>query len=152
MITVCLGLTVDQPDEQAYVRSSNTEDVEMRDAEDDSDDEEAVEDQLSESNAVVLRESTDRCTIAEEEESEDEEDELEHDEDELPDLPAGRNEQLTVGYKGDRSFVVRGNNIGVFSHSGDSEVKFVGTIKQVATPKGKTFKPGQVSNVYLMCP
>lgn len=64
-------------------------------------------------------------------------------------MAPGRNEQLTVGYKGDRSFVVRGSTIGVFSHAGQSEVKYVGSIKQVATPKGKAFKPSQVSSTQV---
>ena len=81
----------------------------------------------------------------EEEESEEEEDELR--EMERPQLPPGKNEMLTVGYKGDRSFVVRGNNIGVFSHKGTGEVGYVGTIKNVATPKGKNFKPTEVSTI-----
>jgi VID27 C-terminal WD40-like domain len=55
-----------------------------------------------------------------------------------------RNSQLTVGYKGDRSYVVRGNNIGVFSHSAGSNVKYYATISNIATPKGKEFKPKNV--------
>jgi VID27 C-terminal WD40-like domain len=55
-----------------------------------------------------------------------------------------RNSQLTVGYKGDRSYVVRGNNIGVFDHSAGSNVKYYATISKIATPKGKEFKPKSV--------
>lgn len=55
-----------------------------------------------------------------------------------------RNSQLTVGYKGDRSYVVRGNNIGVFNHSNDHNVKYYATISHIATPKGKEFKPKHV--------
>src|SRR5712671_331671 len=53
-------------------------------------------------------------------------DEDEDDEDEeaggstLPSGPKeGRNSQLSVGYKGDRSYVVRGDKIGVFRHKPD---------------------------------
>ena len=48
---------------------------------------------------------------------------------------------LTVGYKGDRSYVVHGNNIGVFNHTSDNSVKYYVTIGNIATPKGKKFKP-----------
>jgi hypothetical protein len=59
-----------------------------------------------------------------------------------------RNSQLTVGYKGDRSYVVRGNNIGVFNHSAGSNVKYYATISKIATPKGKEFKPKNVRTPY----
>lgn len=60
-------------------------------------------------------------------------------------LPRGdHNSQLTVGYKGDRSYVVRGNNIGVFNHAAGSNVKYYATISKIATPKGKEFKPAHV--------
>lgn len=63
----------------------------------------------------------------------------------VPPLPEGdRNSQLAVGYKGDRSYVVRGSNIGVFRHSGDNEVKYYVTISKIATPKGIEFKPDHV--------
>lgn len=54
-----------------------------------------------------------------------------------------RNSQLTVGYKGDRSYVIRGNKIGVFSHT-DEDVKYHATIGNIATPKGKIFEPSRV--------
>lgn len=64
----------------------------------------------------------------------------------MPDglVQGDRNSQLTVGYKGDRSYVVRGNNIGVFNHSPGSNVKYYATISKIATPKGKEFKPKNV--------
>ncbi|KAI0081752.1 VID27-domain-containing protein [Panus rudis PR-1116 ss-1] len=113
-------------EEQTYVLSSVTEDVEMQDVEDDEDEEDAVESELDK----------------EEDESETEDEPFE-DEDGLEKLPAGRNSQLTVGYKGDRSYVVRENNIGVFSHTGEN-VKYHATISKLTTPKGKEFKPKQV--------
>lgn len=70
---------------------------------------------------------------------------MQEDEEGLPAaLKGDRNSQLTVGYKGDRSYVVRGNNIGVFNHSADSGVKYYATISKIATPKGKGFKPQHV--------
>ncbi len=64
-------------------------------------------------------------------------------------LSGDRNSQLMVGYKGDRSYVVRGNNIGVFNqNSNDHSVKYYATIANVATPKGKSFKPKHVGSPY----
>lgn len=51
------------------------------------------------------------------------------------------NSQLAVGYKQDRSFVVRGSKIGVFKHTPDNELEFSTTINKVQTPKGKLFQP-----------
>ncbi|EKM59236.1 uncharacterized protein PHACADRAFT_136651 [Phanerochaete carnosa HHB-10118-sp] len=116
-------------DEQAYVMSATQdEDVVMQDVEDDSDDEGDVVDELGK----------------ESDESEPEEDE-DQQEDEENQLPAGdKNSQLTVGYRGDRSYVVRGNNIGVFSHTGD-QVKYYSTISKIAAPKGsKAINPAQI--------
>ncbi|KAF8655245.1 hypothetical protein AX16_003149 [Volvariella volvacea WC 439] len=114
-----------KPDEQNYVMSS-TEDVEMQDIEDEEEDEEVFSELDPEAEA-----------------SESEEDEEE--DDELPALSSTeRNSQLTVGYRGDRSYVVRGSNIGVFNHSADSGVKYYATISKLSTQKGKEFKPKHV--------
>ncbi|KAF8558941.1 VID27-domain-containing protein [Imleria badia] len=115
-----------KPDEQAYVMSSNFEDVEMHDPADEEGDEEEV---LSE--------------LDPDEEPSDEEEE-EEDTYSIPRVSGERNSMLTVGYKGDRSYVVRGNNIGVFSHTGDNQVKYFATISKVSTTKGKEFKPREV--------
>lgn len=115
-------------DEQAYVLSSNTEDIEMQDVEDEEDEEDDVENELDKSD-----------------DEEEPEEEYPEDEDAPPPLAKGeRNSQLTVGYKGDRSYVVRGNSIGVFRHTGDNEVKYHATIGKLATPKGKEFNPKHV--------
>jgi hypothetical protein len=81
-----------------------------------------------------------------ESDSEGEEADEDQNEDGLPPALAHgeRNSQLTVGYKGDRSYVVRGNNIGVFNHSSDNQVKYYATISKITTPKGKEFKPKEV--------
>lgn len=55
-----------------------------------------------------------------------------------------QNSQLAVGYKHDRSFVVRGNKIGVFKHTSDNELEFATSINKVQTPKGKIFEPKKV--------
>jgi len=68
-------------------------------------------------------------------------------EEELSEEPANgdKNSQLAVGFKGDRSYVVRGNNIGVFRHLGDQgRVEYCATIKNIANTKGKKFNPKKV--------
>lgn len=78
--------------------------------------------------------------------SEEEDEGQEEGDDELPEGLANgdKNSQLAVGFKGDRSYVVRGNNIGVFRHSGDQDVKYYATIGNIANPKGVKFNPKKV--------
>jgi hypothetical protein len=54
------------------------------------------------------------------------------------------NSQLAVGYKHDRSFVVRGSKIGVFKHTPKNNLEFSTNISKVETPKGKLFSPKKV--------
>ncbi|KAK5995548.1 Vacuolar import and degradation protein 27 [Cladobotryum mycophilum] len=54
------------------------------------------------------------------------------------------NSQLAVGYKHDRSFVVRGSKIGVFSHTPDNRLKFSTNISKVTAPNGKLLNPKKV--------
>ena len=54
------------------------------------------------------------------------------------------NSQLAVGAKVDRSFVVRGDKIGVFKHTNDNKLEFNTSINKVMTPKGKIFAPKKV--------
>ena len=116
-------------DEQRYI-GSQYEDVEMED--------------------VEGREAGD----SEEEEVEDEsdvgtssydEDESESDSETFNRAAKGKNEKLTVGYKNDRSFVVRGDMIGVFKHTDDNKVKWQTSINRVSDLKGKAFTPKKVS-------
>ncbi|KAF2445552.1 VID27-domain-containing protein [Karstenula rhodostoma CBS 690.94] len=97
---------------------------------------------------------------APDEEEEEEEDDFEdanesqrsehYDEDESEDdvetgpQDGAANSQLAVGYKHDRSFVVRGNKIGVFKHTPDNQLSFATTISNIKTPKGKDFSPNKV--------
>ncbi|KAI0307163.1 VID27 cytoplasmic protein [Multifurca ochricompacta] len=109
-------------DEKVYVLNSNVEDVEMT-VETDDDEEEAVLDELGD---------------------EDEEEDEGEESSSLPtSLQEGRNSQLTVGYKGDRSYVVRGDKIGVFRHKPD-EVEYVASIANITDMKGKKFDPKNV--------
>ncbi len=57
----------------------------------------------------------------------------------------GKNQQLQIGYKSDRSFVVRGDMIGVFKHTDDDQLRFSTSINKVADMKGKSFTPKKVS-------
>ena len=54
------------------------------------------------------------------------------------------NSQLAVGYKHDRSFVVRGSKIGVFKHTPNNNLEFSTNISKVETPGGKLFSPKKV--------
>ncbi|KAF8621633.1 hypothetical protein AX15_007651 [Amanita polypyramis BW_CC] len=112
-------------DEQKYVLSAN-EDVEMKDVNIDEEDEEEV---LSELDP---------------DESSESEEEAEEEVTESALAKSDHNSQLMVGYKGDRSYVVRGSNIGVFDHSVDGTVKYYATISKISTPQGKVFKPKHV--------
>ncbi|KAI0284219.1 VID27 cytoplasmic protein [Russula aff. rugulosa BPL654] len=111
-----------KPDDRAYVINADVEDVEMS-VETDEDEEEAVLDELGD---------------------EDEDEEEERLGSSLPSGPKeARNSQLTVGYKGDRSYVVRGDKIGVFRHKQD-EVEYVASIANITDMKGKKFDPKNV--------
>ena len=54
------------------------------------------------------------------------------------------NSKLAVGYKHDRSFVVRGSKIGVFKHTPNNNLEFSTNISKVETPGGKLFSPSKV--------
>lgn len=107
--------------------------------------------------ADLVMEDAEEQKEEEEEEEEEEGDEKEgvrfeeeYDEDEeydeVPKLPSDGNinSQLAVGYKYDRSFVVRGSKIGVFKHTPNNNLEFSTNISKVQTPKGKVFSPKKV--------
>jgi tRNA (guanine9-N1)-methyltransferase len=71
-------------------------------------------------------------------------DEEEDDVEAAQDADGNVNSQLAVGYKHDRSFVVRGPKIGVFKHTPDNNLEFSTSISRVETPKGKLFSPKKV--------
>lgn len=54
------------------------------------------------------------------------------------------NKQIAVGYKHDRSFVVRGSKIGVFKHTPNNHLEFSTNISRVETTKGELFSPKKV--------
>ncbi|KAK5116915.1 hypothetical protein LTR62_006636 [Meristemomyces frigidus] len=113
-------------------------------------------------NDLVIEDNADdeREREAAEEDEEDEDDfedahdgqrQEEYDDDEEEDeVDLGRdadgnvNSQLAVGAKSDRSFVVRGDKIGVFKHTADNQLEFSTSINKIATPKGKAFAPTKI--------
>ncbi|KLJ12214.1 hypothetical protein EMPG_12725 [Blastomyces silverae] len=99
--------------------------------------------------------------VPEEEEEEEEEEVLEEEEDDgqrsehydtdeededvlTRDKDGNVNSQLAVGYKHDRSYVVRGSKIGVFKHTPNNNLEFSTNISKVETPGGKLFSPKKV--------
>jgi hypothetical protein len=52
-----------------------------------------------------------------------------------------KNSLLAVGYKHNRSFVVRGNKIGVFKHTDEDDLEFATTINNIGTKDGEFFSP-----------
>lgn len=138
-----------KPDEQRYAVDAYEDDVEMS----------SVGDPESDSEAEAER-AVDRYVRDDDEDAReasaslmDEEEETEDDAGNVGDAPAtmpveandhDKNSQLAVGYKFDRSFVVRGNRIGVFKHTEDDQLEFATTISNVRTPKGKAFNPRKV--------
>lgn len=128
--------------EKRYINEAYEEDVEML---------ESVEDSEEQEQERVRRDDEEAEVAAELEEYHAQEDEEEEEVgDTLAAMPTEegdneRNTQLTVGYKFDRSFVVRGNRIGVFKHTEDDQLEFSTTINNVATPSGKLFNPKKVS-------
>lgn len=100
------------------------EDLEEEDEEDEEEDEEELED--------------DRAR----------DEEYDSDEDEDSTFPKNAdgevNSQLAVGYKHDRSFVVRGSKIGVFKHTENNRLEFATNISKVTTPNGKLMNPKKV--------
>lgn len=83
-----------------------------------------------------------------EEEEGDGEDEDEEEEQDGFNQDTARNSQLAVGYK-DRSFVVRGNKIGVFKHNDRDGLEFATTIKNLSNSKGREINPTRVSLCYI---
>ena len=109
-------------DESNYIVDAYTEDVEMKEAYPSSDEE---EDELSEEGESA------------------EENEIEVKENDFS-KEAQKNSQLAVGYKTDRTFVVRGNKIGVFKYTEEDDLDHVTTINSVESLNGTKFAPRKV--------
>ncbi|EON97323.1 putative vacuolar import and degradation protein 27 protein [Phaeoacremonium minimum UCRPA7] len=91
--------------------------------------------------------------IIEEEEEEEDDDaarsekyDSDEEQDDVDVLPKDKetNKAIAVGYKHDRSFVVRGSKIGVFKHTPNNKLEFSTNISKVETPGGKLFTPKKV--------
>ena len=109
-------------------------------------------------NDLAMDEAEDRLAQDEEEEEEDYESEVEDDRapsehydsdeehDDVDSKPRDKevNKSIAVGYKHDRSFVVRGSKIGVFKHTDNGHMQFSTNISKVETPKGELFSPKKV--------
>ncbi|KAF2173584.1 hypothetical protein M409DRAFT_48541 [Zasmidium cellare ATCC 36951] len=110
-------------------------DLVLEDEKDDEREREAAEEDEEEDE---FEDAVDRAATPDFDEDEDE-DEAEH----LGD-DGKVNKLLAVGAKIDRSFVVRGDKIGVFKHTPDNQLEFSTAINKIATPKGKSFAPSKV--------
>lgn len=117
-------------DEKKYV-AQTYEDVEMTDVSGEPFEEDEEEDEESEAEDALNASSS----FDEESESETER---------FAKAAKGKNEKLTVGYKNDRSFVVRGDMIGVFKHTDDDKLKFATAINRITDTQGKSFTPNKV--------
>ena len=81
----------------------------------------------------------------EEKPKQDEEYDYDEGEDEMAKFSAkGKNSLLAVGTKNDRSYVLRGDKIGVFKHTAHDDLEFSTTIDNVATSEGRSFSPKKV--------
>jgi hypothetical protein len=108
------------------------QDLTMEDADDKPEDEEEPEEEEDESEQ-------DDGQRSEHYDSDEEEDDVN-----IREEDGNKNSQLAVGYKHDRSFVVRGSKIGVFKHTPNNNLEFSTTISKVETPGGKLFSPKKV--------
>lgn len=108
------------------------QDLTMEDADDKPEEEEEPEEEEDESEQ-------DDGQRSEHYDSDEEEDDVN-----IREEDGNKNSQLAVGYKHDRSFVVRGSKIGVFKHTSNNNLEFSTTISKVETPGGKLFSPKKV--------
>ncbi|KZT38314.1 VID27-domain-containing protein [Sistotremastrum suecicum HHB10207 ss-3] len=133
--------------EREYILNVNDEDVIMNENDDDEDEEEVLDELAEESEEEEIRPRIRNKRP-----------EWDSDEDDHPELPPGENDHLTVGYNKDRTFVARGNRIGVFKTAGEGELELQGSLSQIRDMKGKTFIPikmmlhDQDSSMVLMDP
>ena len=111
-------------------------DLVIQDSKDDEREAEAAEEDEYDEEEYDDTKYAQRSEEYDEDESEDEKETLDND--------GNVNSQLAVGAKVDRSFVVRGDKIGVFKHTPDNHLEFSTAISQVATPSGKKFAPKKV--------
>ncbi|KAF9582451.1 hypothetical protein BGW38_000192 [Lunasporangiospora selenospora] len=126
------------PSDQKYMIRTYQEDTEMEQGD------ETGSQQYSDEESEEYSDE-EGSVSGEEDQSEEDEDE---DEDEDNEFSGGggsnaTNSQLAVGSNG-RSFVVRGNKIGVFRHNEQEGLDFDTTIKNVTNSKGREINPSKV--------
>ncbi|KAJ3341941.1 hypothetical protein HDU93_003762 [Gonapodya sp. JEL0774] len=140
--------SIAKPEDRAWLHDTYAVDTEMPDAEPyvpDADDEE-------EERVRLEREERESTMDEDEEQVQDSEDEDTKEANReaaaamgKDDVFAKGNTHLAVGFKSDRSFVVRGNRIGVFAHTPENGLKFVSTITGVRTvTDGREFAPSKI--------
>ncbi|KAF9962255.1 hypothetical protein BGZ72_008390 [Mortierella alpina] len=123
-------------DDQEYLIKTYQSDVEMTESDrDGSQDGDHESDVYSDEDDGNYDQDEDQEDYDEDEEDEAEVDGFQQD--------TAMNSQLAVGYK-DRSFVVRGNKIGVFKHNDHDGLDFSTTIKNVSNSKGREINPSRV--------
>ena len=115
------------------------QDLTMDDAQDEENEEAEAEAEQEEEEEEEEEESQDDGQRSEHYDSDEEEDDVV-----TRDNDGNVNSQLAVGYKHDRSFVVRGSKIGVFKHTPNNNLEFSTNISKVETPGGKLFSPKKV--------
>ncbi|SMR53487.1 unnamed protein product [Zymoseptoria tritici ST99CH_1E4] len=121
--------------DQEYVLNAFNDLVLEDDKDDEREREAAEEDEYSDDDFEEARERT----ATPDYDSDEDEDEVVH-----RDADGNVNSQLAVGASVDRSFVVRGDKIGVFKHTADNGLEFSTSINKVANLKGKQFAPSKV--------
>ncbi|KJX93396.1 vacuolar import and degradation protein [Zymoseptoria brevis] len=121
--------------DQDYVLDAFNDLVLEDDKDDEREREAAEEDEYSDDDFEEARERT----ATPDYDSDEDEDEVVH-----RDADGNVNSQLAVGASVDRSFVVRGDKIGVFKHTADNGLEFSTSINKVANLKGKQFAPSKV--------
>lgn len=115
--------------DREYAMEAYQEDVEMKDAP-------PIEEEEEEPEEEEEQDDSTRSEYYDEDE----------DQDDVEKQPRDKevNSQLAVGFKNDRTFVVRGNKIGVFKHGNGNNLDFQTSINKIATPNGKAFSPKKV--------
>jgi hypothetical protein len=143
----CIYETLNQEDfmtmkkeEQDWVSAAYQEDVEMDDAFNELLSPEEEEENDDDQEEVIVGRSRLRSSHVPDSDNEEEDDEFRHGN------KGGqeKNTNLTVGYKNDRSYVFRGDKIGVFSYGDDDSLKFQTMITPVTDLKGQRFTPQKV--------
>ncbi|KAG0378336.1 hypothetical protein BGX24_004113 [Mortierella sp. AD032] len=121
--------------DQEYMIKTFQDDIEMSQSDKEEDEEEEEEEEEEEVEEAYSDEDEGSYDEDEDEEEENAHDTFRRD--------AAKNSQLAVGFK-DRSFVVRGDKIGVFKHNERDGLDFATTIKNIKNKAGREVNPSKV--------